>query len=183
MSVTPVAQRTTWQLDTGYTNVEFSIKKFMITNVKGRFADFSGTIVVDEARPEASSVAVEVDVASLNSRDEKRDAHLKSAEFFDVETYPKISFQSTNVERLSDEQLRVTGNLTIRDTTRVVTLDTAFHGTNHTPWGNEVAAFSAETSISRADYGLIWNMPLEKGGVLVGDTVKISLEIQAVKQV
>ena len=183
MSATPVAQRTTWQLDTGYTNIEFSIKKLMVTNVKGRFADFSGTIVVDEANPAASSVVVEIDVASINSRDEKRDTHLKSADFFDVENFPKIVFTSTRVERLSEEQLRVTGDLAIRGTTREVTLDTTFHGTNHTPWGNEVAAFSAETSISRADYGLVWNMPLEKGGVLVGDTVKISLEIQAVKQV
>lgn len=182
MSVTQATQRTTWQLDQNYTNIEFSIKKFMITNVKGRFGSFAGTIMVDEANPEQSSVAVEIDVASVNSRDEKRDAHLKSADFFDVETFPKLAFTSTRVERLNDEQLRVTGDLTIRDTTREVTLDTTFHGTNHTPWGNEVAAFSAETTISRADYGLVWNMPLEKGGVLVGDTVKISLEIQAVKQ-
>src|SRR5262245_21041761 len=126
MTASPVAQRTTWKLDTNNTTVEFSVKKFMVTNVKGRFAQFSGTISVDEASPEDSSVDVRIDVASVDTRDEKRDTHLKSADFFDVDTYPTITFQSTRVERGGDEQFRVTGNLTIRDTTREVVLDTTF---------------------------------------------------------
>lgn len=182
MTASPVAQRTTWKLDTSNTSVEFSVKKFMVTNVKGRFAQFSGTISVDENSPEQSSVDVSIDVASVDTRDEKRDAHLKSADFFDVETYPAITFQSTRVERVGDEQFRVFGNLTIRDTTREVVLDTTFHGIGDTPWNTQVAAFSAETTVNRREYGLVWNMPLEKGGVLVGDTIKISLEIQASKQ-
>jgi polyisoprenoid-binding protein YceI len=182
MSATSVEQRTTWKLDTNNTTVEFSVKKFMVTNVKGRFAAFTGTITADEAKPELSSVNVSIDVASVDTRDEKRDAHLKSADFFDVETYPALSFESTRVERTGDEQFRVIGNLTIRDTTREVALDTTFHGIGHTPWNTQVAAFTAETTVNRRDYGLVWNMPLEKGGVLVGDTIKISLEVQATKQ-
>jgi polyisoprenoid-binding protein YceI len=182
MTASPVSQRTAWQLDTKYTNIEFSVKKFMVTTVKGRFADFSGTIDVDDANPEQSTINVRIATASVDTRDEKRDGHLKSPDFFDVETYPAITFESTRVERVGDEQFRVIGNLTIRDVTREVVLDTTFHGIGQTPWNYEVAAFSAETTVNRRDYGLVWNMPLEKGGVLVGDTIKISLEIQAVKQ-
>ena len=125
---------------------------------------------------------VSIDVASVDTRDEKRDAHLKSADFFDVEAFPTLTFESTRVERVGDEQFRVIGNLTIRDTTREVALDTTFHGIGDTPWNTQVAAFTAETTVNRRDYGLVWNMPLEKGGVLVGDNIKISLEVQATKQ-
>jgi len=153
----------------------------MVTNVKGRFAQFDGSISVDEDNPEQSSVNVRIETASVDTHDEKRDTHLRSDDFFDVEVYPVISFESTRVERVGDEQFRVTGNLTIRDTTREVALDTTFHGIGHTPWNTQVAAFSAETTVNRRDYGLAWNMPLEKGGVLVGESIKISLEIQATK--
>lgn len=182
MSTTSVEQRTTWKLDTNNTTVEFSVKKFMVTNVKGHFATFTGTITADQANPELSTVNVSIDVASVDTRDEKRDAHLRSADFFDVEAFPALTFESTRVERVGDEQFRVFGNLTIRDTTREVALDTTFHGIGDTPWNTQVAAFTAETTINRRDYGLVWNMPLEKGGVLVGDNIKISLEVQATKQ-
>ncbi len=182
MSATSVEQRTTWKLDTNNTSVEFSVKKFMVTNVKGRFAAFTGTITADQANPELSTVNVSIEVASVDTRDEKRDAHLKSADFFDVETFPALTFESTRVERVGEEQFRVIGNLTIRDTTREVALDTTFHGIGDTPWNTQVAAFTAETTVNRRDYGLVWNMPLEKGGVLVGDNIKISLEVQATKQ-
>ena len=182
MTASPVKQQTTWKLDTNNTTVEFSVKKFMVTNVKGRFARFSGIITADEASPELSSVSVSIDVASVDSRDEKRDAHLKSADFFDVETYPTITFESTRVERVGDDRYRVAGNLTIRDTTREVVLDTTFNGIGQTPWNTTVAAFTAETTVSRSDFGLTWNMALEAGGVLVGDAIKISLEVQATKQ-
>ncbi len=179
---TGVTQRTTWQIDPKYTTVEFSVKKFMVTTVKGRFAEFSGTITVDEANPANSAATVSIDTASIDSRDEKRDGHLKSPDFFDVATYPTITFATTRVESLSAEQLRVFGDLTIRDTTREVALDVTFNGNGHTPWNQEVASFSAETTISRSDFGLVWNMALETGGVLVGDAIKISLDIQAIKQ-
>ena len=180
--VAPSTSATTWQIDAKHSLVEFAVKHMMFTTVKGRFSDVSGTIIYDEADPARSSVEVEIAAASIDTRDESRDAHLRSGDFFDVERFPTITFKSTRVETAGRDKLRVTGDFTIRDVTREIVLDTELTGQGTNPWGQEVAGFTAETKINRKDYGLNWNAALEAGGVLVSDDVKITLEIQAAKQ-
>jgi polyisoprenoid-binding protein YceI len=174
--------RTAWSIDPSHTLVEFGVRHMMFTTVKGRFSGIQGTIVFDEANPAQSSVEAEIDATSIDTRSEQRDAHLRSADFFDVEKYPTITFKSAKVEPVGNEEARVTGDLTIRDVTRPVTLDVTLNGFGKNPFGQEVAGFTAETTINRKDFGLNWNVALETGGVLVGDTIKIVLEIQAQKQ-
>ena len=181
--VQPAVQgTTTWAIDPSHSLVEFGVKHMMFATVKGRFAGVRGRIDLNEADPAQSSVEVEIDAASIDTRDEKRDAHLRSADFFDAESHPVLTFKSTRVEPAGPDKLRITGDLTIRGITREVTLDATVNGRGVTPWGNEVAGYSAETQINRKDYGLGWNAALESGGVLVGDTVKISIEVEAGKQ-
>jgi polyisoprenoid-binding protein YceI len=174
-----------WTIDAAHTLVEFSAKHMMITTVKGRFGAVKGTITADLRNPDNSHVEAEIDAASLDTRTEQRDQHLKSADFLNVEQYPTITFKSTRVQgayaREGDE-FKVTGDLTIRGMTRPVTLDCTFDGTNKDPWGGERAGFSASTKIDRREWGLTWNQALETGGILVGNDIKISLEVQAVRQ-
>jgi polyisoprenoid-binding protein YceI len=178
----PATGVTVWQIDPAHSTVEFAVKHMMVTTVKGQFTGISGTITLDEADLARSSVAVEIDAASVTTRDPQRDGHLRSADFFDVANYPKLTFTSTRVEPLGPDRLRVTGDLTIRGVTRPVVLDVTYHGRGVTPFGTTIVAFSAETTISRADFGLTWNVALEAGGVLVSDAVKISIEVEAVRQ-
>jgi len=177
-----VEKPTIWQIDPAHTLVEFAVKHMMFTTVKGRFGGVHGTIVDDAADPSRSSVEVEIDAASIDTREEKRDAHLRSPDFLDVESYPTITFKSSRAEHAGPDRLRVVGDLTIHGTTREVVLDTTINGRGTNPFGLEVAGFTGETTINRRDFGLNWNMALEAGGVLVGDTVKILIEIEAVKQ-
>ena len=182
-SIAPqVETPTIWQIDPAHTLVEFAVKHMMFATVKGRFGGVRGTIVEDAADPSRSSVEVEIEAASIDTRDEKRDAHLRSPDFLDVESYPTITFKSSRVEHAGRDRLRVVGDLTIHGTTREVVLDTTINGRGTTPFGQEVAGFTAETTINRRDFGLNWNVALEAGGVLVGDTVKILLEVEALKQ-
>lgn len=176
------ATRTVWAIDPNHTTIEFSAKHMMFTTVKGRFGGVKGTITFDEAHPDQSSAWAEIETASIDTRAEQRDTHLKSGDFFDVEKYPTITFKSSKVEVKGNEEAKVTGDLTIRDVTKPVTLDVTLNGFGKNPYGVEVAGFTAETTINRKDFGLNWNAPLETGGVLVGDTIKILLEIQAGKQ-
>jgi polyisoprenoid-binding protein YceI len=178
----PATGVTIWQIDPAHSTVEFAVKHMMVTTVKGQFTGISGTITLDEADLARSSVAVEIDAASVTTRDPQRDGHLRSADFFDVANHPKITFTSTRVEALGPDRLRVTGDLTIRGVTRPVVLDVTYHGRGVTPFGTTIVAFSAETTISRADFGLTWNVALEAGGVLVSDAVKISIEVEAIRQ-
>jgi polyisoprenoid-binding protein YceI len=174
----------TWSLDPAHSLAEFSAKHMMITTVKGRFGAVNGTIVVDEANPDRSSVEVEIEAASIDTRSEQRDQHLRSADFLDVANYPTIAFRSKRVEGAyadPGDQFTVVGDLTIRGTTREVALDVTFEGTGTDPWGGERASFSAETKIDRREFGLTWNQVLEAGGVLVSNQIKLSLEVQAVK--
>ncbi|MFS8636528.1 MAG: YceI family protein [Gemmatimonadota bacterium] len=173
--------RSTWTIDASHTLVEFAVKHMMIATVKGRFGDVTGTIVLDEGAIENSSVEAEIDVASIDTRNADRDAHLRSADFFDVENHPKMTFKSRRVEPQGAGRFRVVGDLTIRGTTREVVLDVEDQGRGKDPWGGERAAFSATTEIDRTDFGLTWNAALETGGVLVSDRVRISLEVEAVK--
>jgi len=173
---------TTWIIDPAHSLVEFSAKHMMFTTVKGRFSDVSGTIVDVVSDVTRSSVEVEIDAASIATGDPQRDAHLTSADFLDVDTYPMITFKSRRIAG-TRERFRVTGDLTIRGTTREVTLDAAFQGAGNNPWGNTVVGFSAHTEINRKDFGLNWNVALETGGVLVSERVKIALDVQAVQSV
>ena len=172
---------TTWNIDTTHSGIHFSVRHMVVAKVRGSFRQFSGTVLLDEQQPTASSVSVRIDTPSIDTGVAQRDAHLRSPDFFDVEKFPSITFQSTKVEQTSGNGLKVTGNLTLRDVTREVVLEAEQLGMGKDPWGNVKAAFEAKTSIDRRDFGLKWNQALEAGGVLVGEKVEISLEIQAAK--
>ena len=173
---------TSWSVDPTHSHVEFAVRHMMIATVKGRFAEVEGTIVLDEANPANSSVEARIAAASIDTREDKRDAHLRSADFFDAENHPYLAFKSTRVETDGDGNFTAYGDLTIRGTTHPVALEGEYLGSNKSPYGFQVAGFSAKTKLNRRDYGLAWNAALETGGVLVGDEVKISLEIEAVQQ-
>ena len=171
----------TWTIDPSHSEVGFAVRHMMISSTKGRFSDVTGTITLDEQDISRSRVEVEIGVASIDTRDEKRDAHLRSADFFDAERWPKMTFRSTQVQPLGGDRLRITGDLTIRDVTERVTFEAEQTGRGKSPWGQEVIGFAADTKIRRQDYGLTWNVALETGGVLVGDEIKVHLDIEAVK--
>lgn len=176
-------KRTTWNMDSAHSQVEFTVKHMMITKVRGRFADVAGTITLDRENPSESRVTVDIDAASIDTREEDRDAHLRSGDFLNAEEHPKLTFRSTRVEGFELEDgaaFKVIGDLTIRGTTKEVELDATFEGRGQDPWGNQRVAFSADTSIDRREFGLEWNQALETGGVLVGHEVQIHLEAQAV---
>jgi polyisoprenoid-binding protein YceI len=171
-----------WNIDNAHSNVEFAVKHMMISTVKGRFAKFSGSFDFEETSAAADSVEATIEVASIDTRDEKRDGHLSSPDFFDAATFPTITFKSTQIEKTSDNEFKVTGDLTIRDVTQPAVLDVEYNGQSKSPWGMTVAGFSAKTSVNRKDFGLNWNVALETGGFLVGDKINISLEIEGVAQ-
>jgi len=173
--------RTTWTIDASHSTVEFVAKHMMITTVKGRFSDITGRIVADEANFADSSVEVTMQAESLDTRTGERDAHLRSPDFLDVDRYPTITFRSTSI-RGTKEKFQVTGDLTIRDITKPITLDVEFGGEGKDPWGGTRASFSAHGKFDRRDYGLTWNVALETGGILVSNEVKINIEAQAVLQ-
>lgn len=172
---------TTYQIDSSHSEVGFSVKHLMISTVRGRFSGVRGTITIDEQDTSRSSVDVEIDAATIDTREEKRDAHLRSPDFFDVEKYPTIKFRSRRIEPLGGNRIRVTGDLTIRDVTKEVVLEGADEGRGRDPWGGERAGFSATGTIDRREFGLTWNQALETGGVLVSNDIKLSVEAQAVK--
>ncbi len=171
-----------WKIDTSHTRAGFSVRHMMITNVHGQFENVTGTVNFNEQDPALSSVDVQIDVASLTTRDEKRDAHLRSADFFDVEKHPYLTFKSTRVEKLGPDHGRLTGDLTIRGATHAVALDVEYNGQAKSPWGSTSAGFTARAKVNRKDFGLNWNVALEAGGVLVSDTVNIEIEAEIVKQ-
>lgn len=167
----------TWTIDPSHSTVEFVAKHLVVSKVRGRFGAFSGTIEVAEPI-EASTVDVSIESASISTGDADRDGHVKSRDFLDVETYPQLTFRSTGVHHRSGDTWTIPGELTIRDVTRAVELSVDYLGVYTDPWGNEKAAFSASTEIDREAFGVTWNQALETGGVLVGRTVKIELEVQ-----
>ncbi|WP_370324336.1 YceI family protein [Euzebya sp.] len=167
----------TYVIDQSHSTVQAVARHLMVSKVRGGFNSFSGTIVVAE-EPAASSVEVSIDAASIDTRDEQRDGHLRSPDFLDVETHPQLTFTSTQV----DPSGRVTGDLTIRGITRPVTLDVEYLGTFKNPFGQTVAAFTGTTKIDRTEWEMTWNAPLEAGGVLVGKELTIELEVQAALQ-
>lgn len=185
MTQAQATERTTWTLDPAHSQVEFTARHMMITKVRGRFGTVNGVVKVDEADYSNSRVEVEIGAASIDTREDDRDAHLRSADFLDVENHPTLTFRSTRVEGLELEpgaEFRVVGDLTIRGTTKEVTLEAVYEGRGTDPWGGERLGFSADTVIDRREFGLEWNQALEAGGILVGNEVKIHLEAQAVRQ-
>jgi polyisoprenoid-binding protein YceI len=154
----------------------------MISKVRGQFESFSGTVAFDEETPTNTTVDIQVDVTSINTKDEQRDGHLKSPDFFDAGNHPVVTFKSTRVEQKSATEGKLYGDLTIRGITKEVVLDVEYAGIAKSPWGTESAGFSAETNLNRKDWGLNWNQALETGGVLVGDKIKLEIELELIKQ-
>ncbi|MCG6986819.1 MAG: YceI family protein [Gemmatimonadetes bacterium] len=173
----------TWTLDPAHTSVELSVRHMMFTKVRGRFDDVEGTLEVDEERPDRSKVHVQIGTASIDTGVGDRDKHLRSADFLDADKHPTLTFESKRIEGAVDQEgdrFRVVGDLTIRGTTREVTLDVVYAGRRRDPWGNQRAGFEATTKIDRREWGLTWNQSLETGGILVGNEVSIELGVQAV---
>ncbi len=170
-----------FNFDPVHSHVAFSVRHLMISKVNGYFKVWSGTLLVDEANHSASSVEVEIEAASIDTREPQRDDHLRSPDFLDVANYPKITFKSTRVEKIDDERFKVTGDFTVHGVAKPVVLDVEYLGRTKDPWGGERIGFSAKTSINRKDWGLNFNIPLEGGGVVVGEKVDITLDIEAVK--
>lgn len=172
----------TWAIDPVHSNVEFAVKHMMVTTVRGHFTKYEIDLDFDEANPERSSIEARIDGSSIDTRAADRDNHLRSADFLDVENHPFITFKSRRIEPAGQGRYLIVGDLSVRGVTREVALDTTFGGVVKNPWGMSVVTASAETKINRKEFGLVWNAGLETGGVLVGDEVKISLEVEAVKQ-
>jgi polyisoprenoid-binding protein YceI len=181
-----MANTTTWQIDPTHSSVELAVKHMMFTTVRGRFTDVTGTIEIDEQNPERSTVNVEIATKSIDTGVADRDAHLRSADFLDVEQFPTITFRSKRVEgtlKNEGDQFRITGDLTIRGKSAEVTLDSVYLGSGKDPWGNFKAGAEASTKIDRREFGLVWNQTLETGGILVSNDIRIEIQVQAVKAV
>ena len=172
----------TWTIDTSHSTVHFVARHMVIAKVRCGFKAFSGTVELDEADMTKSTVSVSIDAASIDTAEEKRDAHLKSADFFDVEKFPTLSFKSKSITK-SGDGYKVAGELTMHGVTKDVVLDANFEGKGKDPWGGERVAFAAKTSVNREDFGLKWNQVLEAGGLLVSNKIEIELEVEAIKQV
>lgn len=178
----PEVKTTTWNIDPVHSAAQFKVKHMMISNVKGEFTSVKGSLELDDRNIENSRVQAEIDAATINTREPQRDAHLKSADFFDVEKFPTLSFRSTKVSQKDDGELAVAGELTIHGVTRPVVF--AVEGLSEStkdPWGKTRIGLSAATKINRKDFGLTWNAALETGGILVGEEVTITLDVQFVK--
>ena len=174
-TATPVR---TYQIDKAHSEATFQVRH-LLTKVRGHFADFAGTIRFDETDPEQSSIDFTIQTASIDTSEPDRDKHLRSADFFDVERYPAMTFKSGSVAPRGDRQFDVSGTLTIRGVSRPVILPVTYLGTARDPWGVERAAFETEITLNRKDFGLNWNAALEAGGFLVGDEVRVSVSVQA----
>src|ERR1019366_9145379 len=178
-----LAHADTWQIDSSHTSVEFTVRHMMISNVKGQFQKTTGTITANGNDPASAKIDVTIDASSVDTRVERRDAHLKSPDFLDVAKFPTITFKSTKVEADGPGKWKVTGDLTIHGVTKPVVLEVEGSGEPiHDPMGNTPAGASATTKIKRSDFGLTWNKALETGGVMVGDEVAISIDVEAIKQ-
>ena len=169
----------TFAIDKSHSEVMFQVRH-LVTRVRGRFSDFEGTLELNEAAPEKSSVRFSVNVASIDTNESQRDQHLRSADFFHADEHPTLTFTSTRIVKKSGDLFDVTGNLAIRGVTREITVPVSSLGKAKDPWGNEKVGFEAETKLNRKDFGLNWNAVLETGGFLVGDDVTVSVSLQAV---
>jgi polyisoprenoid-binding protein YceI len=172
----------TWQIDPSHSAIGFSVRHMVVSKTRGRFTKWDGQIRFDPKNPAGSSVEVTIDPASIDTADAQRDAHLKSPYFFDVEKFPAASFRSTKVEDRGGDRYRITGDLTVHGVTRPVVLEATYEGSGKDPWGGERSGFLATTTIDRKDFGLEWNKTLDTGGLLVGERVELTLEIEAIRQ-
>ena len=182
MTTEAAIKRTVWTADPMHSIAEFAVTHLVVTTVKGRFRDLEATLYIDEANPENSWVEAKIAVASVDTNVEARDADLRSDNFFSADQFPYITFRSTRIERLDDERFRLTGELMIRDVTKEVVLDSEYEGQIDDPYGNKRAGFIAMTQISRKEFGIPWNQLIESGGAVVGDNVKITLHIEAIRK-
>ena len=173
---------TTWSIDASHTEVGFAVRHLMISTVRGRFAGVAGSVSLDEGNPRNSRLDVTIDVNSIDTRQEQRDAHLRSSDFFDVAQFPTMRFVGSKIEGDITGDFTVGGELTIRGVTRPITLEATSEGRGPDPWGSERAGFSAKAKINRQEFGLTWNQALEAGGVLVGEEIKISIDVELVRQ-
>lgn len=171
----------TWNIDTAHSAIHFSVRHMVVSKTRGRFGKWSGQIQLDNDNFEKASVAIDIDPASVDTADAQRDGHLRSADFFDVEKFPKATFKSTRVTGNGDGKLTIAGDLTVHGVTKSVTLNATYEGTGKDPWGGERIGFSATTTINRLDFGVSFNKALDAGGVLVGEKVELNLEVEAVK--
>ena len=172
----------TWAIDATHTTIGFHARHAMVAKVRGSFGTFEGSFTLDGANPSASSAQVTIQADSIDTRTADRDAHIKSADFLDVENFPTLTFTSTAVKYSGDDKFVLTGDLTVHGVTKSVDIDVTFNGVGPDPWGGTRIGFEGKTEISRKDFGLTWNAALETGGVLVSDTIKIELEVEGVKQ-
>lgn len=175
-------EKTIWTVDPTHSEVGFKVKHMMFTNVSGKFNDFSVNVENENDDFSTSSIVFTAAIASIDTNNSDRDNHLKSADFFDAETYPSMNFQSKSIEKVDENNFKVLGDLTIRDTTKPVEFAVEYSGLMKDPWGNVKSGLSVEGKINRKEFGLTWNAALETGGVLVGEDIKLSAEIQLVKQ-
>lgn len=170
-----------WNIDLSHSGIHFTVRHMLISKVRGTFGAWEGALDFDVANPSASKVTARIQAASIDTREANRDQHLRSADFFDVETWPTIDFESRSFEKISGDRYRVVGDLTLHGVTREVVLDTEYLGGGTDPWGNQRIGFQVTTSLNRKDFGLNWNQVMEAGGVLVGEQIEISIDVQAVK--
>lgn len=171
-----------YQIDSAHSQIQFTVRHMMISKVRGHFQKFDGSVNLDEQNPARTTVDVRIDAASIDTRDEQRDTHLKSPDFLNAEQYPYITFKSTQVDVIDDHHARLTGDLTIRDITHPVIMQVEYNGSAKSPWGTTSYGFNGHTTINRKDWNLTWNVALETGGVLVGDDINIDIELELVKQ-
>jgi polyisoprenoid-binding protein YceI len=171
----------TWSFDTVHSSINFWVRHLMVAKVHGRFTKWSGSLAFDPQQPQSSHTEVEIDAASIDTKEPQRDTHLRSADFFDVEKYPTLSFKSTSVERVHDDTYKVTGALTMHGVTNPVTIDVEYAGRASHPQMGERTGFSAHGTLNRKDWGLVWNQVLDAGGFALGDKVEIHIEIEATK--
>jgi len=174
--------KTVLKIDPAHSFLEFSGRHMVVSTYKGRFTGLAGTIVLDKANPAESSVEATVDAATVHTGSEQRDGHLKSPDFLDVAKYPTLTFKSTRVEPKGSDTAKVTGDLTLHGETREVTFDVEFFGLEKNPWGATVAGFEAKASFNRKDFGVVYNATLESGGLMLGDTVKVEIHVEASAQ-
>jgi polyisoprenoid-binding protein YceI len=170
-----------WQFDMQHSGISFMVRHLLVAKVRGRFTRWTGSMRFDEHNPEASLVEVEIDASSVDTSEAQRDAHLRSADFFDVANHPRITFKSTRVERAGEAGYKVKGDLTIRGVTRPVVLEVAYGGAMRDPWGNQRAGFAAKTTIDRKEFGVSFNQVLDHGGLALGEQVAIEIDIEATK--
>ena len=171
-----------WKVDNTHSSVHFTVRHMVVSKVKGVFDRWTSELAIDENDLTKSSVTVTIDAASIDTKTEQRDNHLRSADFLGVEQFPNIVFKSKRIESAGGDRYKMIGDLTIKDVTREVTLEVEYSGMEKDPWGGQRAGFTAHTSIERKDFGLTWNLLLETGGVVVGDKIAIDIEIEAVRQ-